>query len=312
VGYSDGFDTEDGYAICAKIAERNDADWADFDYLNMPWNTYSDNGGSTGVFEGDVYDTNIEIIPGEDYTQDAQWLADSYATIRNLLDEGMLTIEASCGKKSVKASNNKGKRAITAMRLTRDFSEFRPWSGAVDTWNTLMDYDKLDELEALLDSTYIDENGEGIMSETELNDLLWFEPETVCEWVGLYYNDETGEISDTPFDDADDIEESVRAKGKKSVKAASGAPHYELFDYFDVWGNAEDGWEVNDVAKIEDDIVITDDASDDEILDYLINTIGWLSPDAKGKVRVENNGDGIIEFFQEEDDYPLGSLQRKW
>ena len=107
VGYSDGFDTEDGYAICAKIAERNDADWADFDYLNMPWNTYSDNDGTTGVFEGDVYDTEVEITPGEDYTQDAQWLADSYAEIRNLLDDGKLTIEAACGKKSVKASKNR-------------------------------------------------------------------------------------------------------------------------------------------------------------------------------------------------------------
>ena len=91
VGYASGFDTEDGYAICAKIAERNDADWADFEYLNMPWNTYSDNDGSTGVFEGDVYDTDIEITPGADYTQDAQWLADSYVEIRNLLDEGKLT-----------------------------------------------------------------------------------------------------------------------------------------------------------------------------------------------------------------------------
>lgn len=91
VGYASGFDTEDGYAICAKIAERNDGDWADFEYLNMPWNTYNDNDGSTGVFEGDVYDTDIEITPGEDYTQDAQWLADSYVEIRNLLDEGKLT-----------------------------------------------------------------------------------------------------------------------------------------------------------------------------------------------------------------------------
>ena len=117
VGYSDGFDTEDGYSICAKIAERNDADWADFDYLNMPWNTYNDNNGSTGVFEGDVYDTEVEITPGEDYTQDAQWLADSYAEIRNLLDEGKLTIEASCGKKSVKSSTRRRSVKCNAGKL---------------------------------------------------------------------------------------------------------------------------------------------------------------------------------------------------
>lgn len=128
VGYAGGFDTKDGYAICAKIAERNDADWADFDYLNMPWNTYSDNDGSTGVFEGDVYDTDIEITPGEDYTQDAQWLADSYVEIRNLLDEGKLTINSSCGKKSIKSSRRKPvKASYSSMR-----SVFQSFLGKVD------------------------------------------------------------------------------------------------------------------------------------------------------------------------------------
>ena len=128
------------------------------------------------------------------------------------------------GKRAIKSSKRNTRRPVMAMRLTRDFSEFRPWSGAVDTWNTLADYDKLDVLESILDTTFIDENGEGIMSETELNDLLWFEPETVYEWVGLYYNDETGEVSDEPFDEEDededeDIEESTKVRGKKSVKA---------------------------------------------------------------------------------------------
>ena len=132
------------------------------------------------------------------------------------------------GKRSIKSSKRRNtRRPVMAMRLTSDFSEFRPWSGAVDTWNTLADYDKLDVLESILDTTFIDENGEGIMSETELNDLLWFEPETVYEWVGLYYNDETGEVSDEPFDEDDededeDIEESTKVRGKKSVTAAYG------------------------------------------------------------------------------------------
>lgn len=107
------------------------------------------------------------------------------------------------GRKSVTAA----KRPVTAMRITKDFSEFQPWSGAVDTWNTLMDYDKLDLFEQILDTTFINNEGEGIMDETELNDLLWFEPETVYEWVGLYYNDETGEVSDEPFDTEDDEDE---------------------------------------------------------------------------------------------------------
>lgn len=129
-------------------------------------------------------------------------------------------------KRSVKASSGTKRRAIMAMQLTRDFFEFQPWSGAVDTWNTLHDYDKLDELEAILDTTYIDSEGNGIMSETELNDLLWFEPETVYEWVGLYYDPETGEVSDEPFEteegfyEDEEIEESVRAKRRSRISAA--------------------------------------------------------------------------------------------
>ena len=142
------------------------------------------------------------------------------------------------GRKSVKASRKtnrrpvkasklrrgKNKRAVTAAKLTVSFDEFKPWSGAVDTWNNLMDFDKIDLLEQIIDDTYYNEEaGEAILSETELNDLLWFEPETVYEWVGLYYNDETGEVSDEPFDD--EIEESVRAKGRKSVKGSAVRKH---------------------------------------------------------------------------------------
>ena len=131
------------------------------------------------------------------------------------------------GRKPVKASKlrkGKNRKSITAARLTIDFGKFEPWSGAVDTWRTLEEYDKIDLLEQILDDTYYNEEaGEAILSETELNDLLWFEPETVYEWVGLYYNDETGEVSDEPFDD--EIEESVRAEGRKSVKGSAVRKH---------------------------------------------------------------------------------------
>ena len=131
------------------------------------------------------------------------------------------------GRRPVKASKlrkGKNRKAVTAAKLTVSFDEFKPWSGAVDTWNNLMDFGKIDLLEQIIDDTYYNEEaGEAILSETELNDLLWFEPETVYEWVGLYYNGSTGEVSDEPFDedgDDDEIEESVRAKGRKSVKAS--------------------------------------------------------------------------------------------
>ena len=85
---------------------------------------------------------------------------------------------------------------------------------------------------------------------------------------------------------------------------------YDLINYFDVWGNEEDGWDVNDVSRDETDIYIDDDASDEEIVDYLIDKVGFLSPSARGKVEVWNDG-GMIEFSVAETGEPLGRLERK-
>ena len=103
----------------------------------------------------------------------------------------------------VKSSRSiKNKKPIKAAKLYTDgFTGYEPWSGAVNTWNILEEYDKLDELEQYIDDVFYDDNiGEGMLSETELNDLLWFEPEIVYEAVGLYYNEDTDEVSDEPFD----------------------------------------------------------------------------------------------------------------
>lgn len=61
-----------------------------------------------------------------------------------------------------------------------DLTSFEPWSGATDTYDTICNADKLDELEALLEELYPD----GI-EETQLNDLLWFDDEWVLESLGI-------------------------------------------------------------------------------------------------------------------------------
>lgn len=73
------------------------------------------------------------------------------------------------------------------MKLYRelDLTTFEPWSGAVDTYNTIYNADKLDELENLLKELYPD----GI-EETQLNDLLWFEEEWLFECLGISEEEE--------------------------------------------------------------------------------------------------------------------------
>ena len=65
---------------------------------------------------------------------------------------------------------------------------FEAWSGAVDTLNRVREAGKCDELESIIEELYPDG-----MSETELNDLLWFESETVFEWLGIEEEEEEEE-----------------------------------------------------------------------------------------------------------------------
>lgn len=67
-------------------------------------------------------------------------------------------------------------------------ADFEWWSGAVDTAERITEADKWDELETILEDEYPD----GI-DETELNDLLWFEPETVFEWLDIEEEEEEEE-----------------------------------------------------------------------------------------------------------------------
>lgn len=62
-------------------------------------------------------------------------------------------------------------------------SNFEWWSGAVYTAQRIWEErgtEGWNELEAILEDAYPDG-----MDETELNDLLWFEPETIFEWLGI-------------------------------------------------------------------------------------------------------------------------------
>ena len=68
------------------------------------------------------------------------------------------------------------------MKITSEISlkNFKAWSGAKDTLNKLIELDKCDELEFILDDLYPDG-----MTETQLNDILWFDDEWIYETLGI-------------------------------------------------------------------------------------------------------------------------------
>ena len=61
-----------------------------------------------------------------------------------------------------------------------DLNSFQAWSGAKDTLDRIQREGKCAELENMLEELYPDG-----MTETELNDLLWFDSESVYEWLGI-------------------------------------------------------------------------------------------------------------------------------
>ena len=61
-----------------------------------------------------------------------------------------------------------------------DLNSFNAWSGAVDTLDRIQREGKCEELENILEDLYPD----GI-TETQLNDLLWFDSEQIYEWLGI-------------------------------------------------------------------------------------------------------------------------------
>ena len=104
---------------------------------------------------------------------------------------------------------------------------------------------------------------------------------------------------------------------KKSTKEGIGVgvkdsgKYYELVDYFDVWGNEEDGWEVNNQTVWDgaDDIYMSADTTETELIDYL-KSIRYLDDNVKESDLYIDWGDGdFIEIFKADDMMPICSLR---
>ncbi len=66
--------------------------------------------------------------------------------------------------------------------------DFDAWSGAVETKERIISEGKVGEFDSLIEELY--PNG---LSETALNDLLWFDDEWIFEQLGLTEEDEDEE-----------------------------------------------------------------------------------------------------------------------
>lgn len=83
--------------------------------------------------------------------------------------------------------------------ITR-LDEFKPWSGAVETYNNIIKCGKSEEFIAKLESFFDCEE----VSYTDINNLLWLEPEACYELVGL---DKDGNEKSDEDEEEDEDEE---------------------------------------------------------------------------------------------------------
>lgn len=77
------------------------------------------------------------------------------------------------------------------MKIYREesLSDFKFWSGAIANAEEFT-LEELDQITAELESL---DDGDGY-DETQINDLMWFEPEYLASLIGLEWDTETGKV----------------------------------------------------------------------------------------------------------------------
>jgi hypothetical protein len=170
------------------------------------------------------------------------------------------------------------------LKVIIDFSEYKPWSGAVDTYELIKDADKLEELEAYLEECYPD----GVTA-TQINDILWFDGDQVLSYLGL------GDVED------EEVDESLQEAKKDDElpvdpEAAKLEVHTMLNDLV-----ADEIEAINGYEEAKKEILDTPIAHKDNILD----TIDHVEDEEKEHVDELISATTEIPFDKEEAPAPV-------
>lgn len=116
--------------------------------------------------------------------------------------------EADAQRKAMFAKGYKAESINEEFKLIADLSDYKPWSGAKETWKRIEEENKIEELDSLLDELY----PEGLTM-TELNDILWFESDWIYEMLDI--KEESDEDED---EEIEEVEESCEGKECETIK----------------------------------------------------------------------------------------------
>lgn len=219
-------------------------------------------------------------------------------------------------KKYVKASSDSRKipyDLVSALVILRDYADV---SGSyvndeheklVDIADTLYNVgipaDKLlPEFKAIYD-LYGEDYFDRVLNDASAIDSQ-IHPNNVQDLIDEY------SLKATEFENGDSVESATKIN---CVGHNDPGQYFDLIDYFDVWGNEEDGWEVNDQAVVEEKIWISDDITEEELFNYLKDTVGYFNRNTKfSDVEIQWYDPDFIEIFQAKDGCPVCSLRKSY
>lgn len=78
-------------------------------------------------------------------------------------------------------------KTYNTMKVTNEtmsLRDFEAWSGAVDTKETIINEGKAEQFDSLIEDLYPDG-----LTDTQLNDFLWFEEDWIFETLGIEVED---------------------------------------------------------------------------------------------------------------------------
>lgn len=104
-------------------------------------------------------------------------------------------------------------------------ADFPAWSGAVHTLDVLIEKDLCDTVEACL----VDVLGE-YPTDTEINDMLWFETDAIAEWCGFSSWEalENGEEEDEEETEEEEADNNFSRWCANQSRDCSGCPYQKL------------------------------------------------------------------------------------
>ena len=88
-----------------------------------------------------------------------------------------------------------------------DLERFEAWSGGKRTLERIIDEGKCGLLEQMLEELYPDG-----MTETQLNDLLWFDSESVYDWLGMRSEEQIEREIREAEDELADVESDLESE----------------------------------------------------------------------------------------------------